>query len=176
MTSCDQTAPRVVGIVLGARVQADGRPSDALRRRALWGATLFLSGRVEHLILSGGAIGQARAEADAMAELVLAEGVPESAVTRESCARNTRENARFSVLLARQLTRGAVNRLLVISDGYHVPRARMMVRRQVRGLSISVQGSAAPGPEGQSLMRWLAIVREGVAFLRDAVRPNITEP
>lgn len=164
-------SPRSVGIVLGAGVRRDGQPSAALLRRATQGVLLYTSGAIDHLILSGGEIDGRPAEATVMAGVVQALGVPPAALTREPCARNTRQNARLGLAAARVLAGPRVDRLLVVSDGYHLPRAVMLFRRLAGSGGPVIVGVPVSRSAGRDRTRWLAILREAPAFLRDALYP-----
>jgi uncharacterized SAM-binding protein YcdF (DUF218 family) len=148
--------PYDVGVVLGAAVRPNGLASAALLRRAEHGALLYRSGRVARLLMSGGVVRRPPAEAALMRRVALAAGVPEAAVLTEERSRNTLENAAYS----REIIRAAGwRRTLVITDGYHLPRALYVFRR----LGLPVDGEAAPGPlsGGEMARAWL---REAIAF------------
>src|SRR5687767_692646 len=62
-----------VAIVLGARVENDGTPSDTLYDRVLMGVELYKAGRARKLLLSGG-----NREPAVMKQLAAELGVPET--------------------------------------------------------------------------------------------------
>src|SRR6476620_466179 len=68
-------------VVLGCRVRPDGSPSSPMRRRVALAVTLYQSGAAPLLVLSGG--GAPVSEAQAMAELARAAGVPGTALLCE---------------------------------------------------------------------------------------------
>lgn len=117
-------------VVAGARVRADGTPSPALVRRTLLGAALYLDGRAPILLLTGRGPGPIP-EADLMADIAMAHGVPADAIVRERHAMTTRENAAYS----RKLTEAP--RILVVTDDTHVRRCVRVFGRHfddVRGV------------------------------------------
>jgi uncharacterized SAM-binding protein YcdF (DUF218 family) len=110
-------------VVLGCRVRLDGTPSSQLRRRAALGVALYDAGAAPRLLLSGG--GEPVSEAQVMAELAKAAGVPPGALLCEATSRNTAENALNSASLLREL---GLSRVLLVSSRAHLPRARCLFR------------------------------------------------
>jgi len=147
-------------VVLGARLRPDGSPGSALSRRIAAGVALYRQGAAPLLLLSGGG-GRGRAEAQAMAEAALAAGVPRSALLIEAGSSNTVENAFLSAALLGKLGLGSV---LLVSERYHLFRARLLFRRA--GL-IVVDGVAPPADFRKDWPMWL---REAVALPRSLWR------
>jgi uncharacterized SAM-binding protein YcdF (DUF218 family) len=145
-----------VVVVLGAQVLPGGRPSTALRRR------------VEHavavrgdrpLVVCGGVGRHGPAEAVVMAALAEQHGVSRGSIVLEDRSRTTREQAEAVAALA---ARHGWDRVLVVSDRYHVPRARFLFR--AAGLPATGSGC---GRAGGSLLRWWgAWVREAGAWVK----------
>jgi len=151
--------PRADAIVaLGAAFRRDGQASPALVRRARHAIALYEAGAAPLILFTGGPCGGGgRSEAEAMAAIASDSGVPEAAILLEAQARNTRENAVFS---AEMLRRRGRRRVLLVTDAFHMPRARLVFRAQ--GLWVL----PAPVPEGpRRLLPWL---REAAALLRDS--------
>jgi uncharacterized SAM-binding protein YcdF (DUF218 family) len=91
--------------------------------RILRGWELVRDGRAAHVLVSGGAIAPApgeQAEADAVAGLYRAWGVPADRIVAEPRSRNTRENAIESARIVRE--RGWRS-LLLVTSAAHMPRA-----------------------------------------------------
>jgi uncharacterized SAM-binding protein YcdF (DUF218 family) len=149
-----QTPPHDVAVVLGAAVKPGGLASESLTRRVAHGVGLYHAGRVSHLLMSGGVVRHPPAEAHLMRDLALAAGVPGAAIAIETCSRDTLENAAFSRAI---LDRNGWRRVLVVTDGYHLPRALYTFRR----LGIEAEGEPAPAPRLLLGTR----CREAVAFL-----------
>ena len=95
-----------------------------------------------------------------MQQLALGLGVPPSACLLEEESRTTRENARFTAQLLR--ARG-IQQVLLVSDGYHLPRARMLFRRE--GIAVLPVASSRELTRRQRLS---AALRELIAFARAA--------
>lgn len=94
-----------------------------MRRRVALAVTLYQSGAAPLLVLSGG--GAPVSEAQAMAELARAAGVPGTALLCEAASRNTAENALNSAALLRQI---GLSRVLLVSSRTHLSRARWLFR------------------------------------------------
>ncbi|MBC7950707.1 MAG: YdcF family protein [Rhodospirillaceae bacterium] len=143
-------------IVLGARIQPDGTPSPATTRRVAHGLALLNSGQVGALLMTGGATTTATPEAWVMRHMALQAGAPPELVHTEDRARNTIENALFSLPLVRL---HGWRRLVVVTDSFHLPRARYIFRRF--GLDVDMSGAR---PEQPSRHWWLAHLREAAAI------------
>jgi len=145
-------------VALGAAFRRDGHPSSALVRRTHHALALYVAGAAPLLLFTGGPCGGdgRRSEAEAMAAIARDAGVPEAVILLEPQARNTRENAAFSAEMLRP--RGG-QRVLLVTDPFHMPRARLVFRAE--GLGV------VPGPVPEGPRRLLPWLREGAALLRD---------
>jgi uncharacterized SAM-binding protein YcdF (DUF218 family) len=144
-----------VAVVLGAALRTDGSPGPALLRRIDTAVALFRQGRTGHLLLSGGVRRHDRTEASEMRRRALAAGVPGDCLTVEDRSRDTLENALFCrpILIARGWTR-----VLLVTDGYHLPRALYTFRR------FGVAARAAAAPPAPVAATLAAGIREVCAF------------
>ena len=151
-------------IILGAAVWAGGVPSPTLRLRAECGAKLFLDGKVGGVVASGGVGRHGPSEAQVIRRICVDMGVPEAAIRVEDQSRTTLENLRFSQPLLRDPTGPVV----IVSDLYHLPRARMVARR----LGMRAWG-AHPGLRGRNPLRYIKLsLREVAAFAWYMIRPQ----
>ncbi len=149
-------------VVLGVRPAGPGRPGPAMRRRVAHGVALWHDTPGALLLLSGGLAGPPPAEAMMMRDLAVAAGVPERRLIIEDRSRNTFENALYTGTLLRSRR---WRRIVIITDAFHLPRARMVFRR----LGFDVRGEAVPRPSAMSRRQWWAAwVREVFAYLRSA--------
>lgn len=156
LTGATDTPRLRVALVLGAKLLPDGRPSRALRRRADHAAQLWHAGRVDRIVVSGGMAQAGKTEAEAMADLLQGTGVPDHAITREDHARNTWQNIALSQPL---IPEGA--EVVLVTDRYHAPRARLIARRQ--GIIAHTDG---PSDHGVALrLRIKNRLREAAALL-----------
>ncbi|WP_035993061.1 YdcF family protein [Leptolyngbya sp. KIOST-1] len=121
-------------VVLGGAIRAQFPPRPWIEvaeegDRVLHGARLYLAGKAPLLVFSGGRItwgqGQGRSEAEDMAELAEAMGVPPSAMLLEPNSLNTFENAVYTQVL---LADRGIERILLVTSAMHMPRALAIFR------------------------------------------------
>ena len=143
-----------IALILGAAVWADG-PSPTLRRRTLHGAKLYHAGTVSHLIPCGGLGQYPPTEAAAMTALLIDAGVPACAITPEDQSTTTLENIRFALPLLN--TRDVI----IVTDAYHGPRARMTAR----AFGLNARISAPPFREADPMTQIRGAFREIPALL-----------
>ncbi len=141
-------------LILGAGVWSDG-PSPTLVRRSRHAAALFHTGHVTALIACGGLGRHPPTEAEAIRSLLLAEGVPDAAITLEERSTTTGENIRFALPLL------AGREVLIVTDWYHAPRARLIARR----VGLHATSSAPPRPGARPLVQAKGLIREIPAYL-----------
>lgn len=124
----DRTEQADVIVVLGAGIRRDGRAGWALTRRAEMGADLWHQGVAPFVLCTGAqADGYPRSEASACRDILLREDVLESAILMEDNSRSTEENAIYS---QRILSERGFNRVVLVSDSYHMLRAEWLFRSQ----------------------------------------------
>jgi uncharacterized SAM-binding protein YcdF (DUF218 family) len=111
-----------IGIILGAAVWRDG-PSPTLRRRTLHALTLYRIRHIISLVLCGGVGQHPPSEAAAMQKILRDAGVPNNAMVLEDQSTTTGENIRFAQTLINETD------VVVITDWYHAPRAKLIARR-----------------------------------------------
>ncbi len=118
-----EKAPVIV--VLGARVLEGGVASGPLRSRAERAVDLYRRGLADTLLFSGGVGDFPPSEASLARDIAVSLGVPSGACILEEESHSTAENARFS---ARILGERGVRKVLLVSDPYHLFRARQSFR------------------------------------------------
>ena len=111
-----------VALVLGAGLNPDGTPSPYLAGRLDVAAALVDSGRARAVLVSGDNRYSTYDEPTAMQDYLVAKGVPAARVVRDFAGRDTYD----SCVRARKVF--GVDRLLVVSQGYHLPRAVAICR------------------------------------------------
>lgn len=122
----DYRRPADVAVVLGARVYADGRLSDALADRVRTACQLYRDGLVRRLILSGGPGDGAIHETEAMKQMAMQLGVRAEDIWLDKAGLNTRATVRNTGAL---LAEWHASRVLVISHAYHLPRVKLAYQR-----------------------------------------------
>lgn len=97
--------------------------------RVLYGAKLYRDGKAPRIILSGGRIdwkaGGGLSEADDMAQLVEAMGVPKTAVLQDPTSLNTYENA---VNVKKIMDTQGIRRILLVTSAMHMPRSLLIFK------------------------------------------------
>ena len=150
-------------VVLGARVLEGGRPSAALQARVERAVELYRAGAAPLLLFTGGARAHHPSEASVARALAVTLGVPEEACLVEEQSSSTYENAVHS---ARLLRARAIAEALIVSDRYHLYRARQCFRSQ----GIDAMPIAARLERRGLTRRSRAWAHEVVALLR---RPSL---
>ena len=155
----DRTENADVIIVLGAGIRRDGRAGWALTRRAEMGAELWQQGIAPKILCTGAqADGYPRSEAAACRELLLRNGVPESAIMMEENSRSTEENAIYSTQI---LDANNWDHVVLVSDSYHMLRAEWLFRDQ----GVIAYTSPVPASRiNRPLFYPYSLTREFVAF------------
>ncbi len=119
----DEARPSDAIVVLGA-AQWDGKPSPVLQARLDHALDLYRAGYAPEIIVTGGVgVGDQYSEAGVGRQYLLARGVPASAVLTESHGRDSFESI---VGAAALMQRNGWNRVLLVSDGFHLYRVKRM--------------------------------------------------
>jgi uncharacterized SAM-binding protein YcdF (DUF218 family) len=153
-----QAAPADVICVFGAAEYA-GRPSPVLRARLDHALALY-----EHhiapivLTLGGSAPGDTFSEGQVGQAYLMANGVPETAIIAETQSRNTEEQARRIVTIAR--TNG-YRRVVIVSDPTHLFRIREICARE--GLQVLTSPRPQVSAVGSSA-EWQQVWHEIVTY------------
>ncbi len=136
-----QTPRRSVALVFGAGLQLDGTPSPFLQQRLDLAAGLFRDGRVRAILVTGDHGTTSHDEPGAMKAYLAAHGVPAQRVVEDHAGFSTYDSCYRAKAIF------GVTDAVVVSQGYHLPRAVFTCRQ----LGISAVGlgaselSAAPG-------------------------------
>ncbi|QSQ12755.1 YdcF family protein [Myxococcus landrumensis] len=176
----ERAAPSDAVVVLGARVLAGGVASGPLRARTEKAVELYKSGVAPRLIFSGGVGVNPPSEARVMMELATRMGVPPEACTLEESSHSTADNARLTAKLLRELN---ARRVVVVSDPYHLLRARQYFR--LNGFEVTTSPALLTERNIHLVDRAYWTVREAVALLlhplvlwarepQDAASPDVT--
>jgi uncharacterized SAM-binding protein YcdF (DUF218 family) len=156
-------------LVLGYPGEANGSPGAVQRFRVEAGVSVYRKQHCERIILSGGAVSNAKVEADSMAGLAASLGIPREAIIGERRSRTTWENVGCSTpyLLS-------ADRVFIVSDSLHARRARRYACRQSSNLCARTVAAGAVPPLW--LFPWNLLtaanelrvaIRDGLAYGRD---------
>lgn len=116
--------PFEVVVIPGCPTEDDGAPSRCQLARALHGAELWEHGWARGFITSGAAVHTPWVEAEMIAALMVAAGVPADRIWIEASALHTDENMYYSLAIARKLR---FARLAVASNRAHARGGCMMM-------------------------------------------------
>ncbi len=166
----DRVQKADVIVALGAGVQRNNKPGLAMRRRVSHAADLWKAGYAPYIICTGGNPGnRARTEADACAELLTQEhGIPASAVIQEDQSRSTEENAMYTHVL---MEANGWTSAIVVSDGYHLFRARRLFMNE--GIAVVTSPASEEAPLGQYV---IFLMREVAALQWQVVKEAFNLP
>ena len=113
-----ESAPQdQVAIVFGAGLWRDGSPSPVLRDRVATAADLYLSGKVEKLLMSGDNTSVHHDEPGAMREYALNLGVPDEDIVLDYAGRRTYDTC----YRAREIFN--IHSAILVTQAFHLPRA-----------------------------------------------------
>ena len=117
-TNLTENSPQApVALVLGAGLNRDGSPGLVLRDRVRTASELYFNGQVEKILMSGDNTEEYYNEPGAMKEFALMLGVPEEDIVLDRFGVSTYDSC------TRAKTIFKVDRLLIITQAYHLPRA-----------------------------------------------------
>lgn len=120
-------------LVLGCGVRQDGSPSLMLRDRLDMGIALYEAGASDRLLMSGDHGRKDYDEVNTMKTYAMERGVPSEAIFMDHAGFSTYD----SMYRARDIF--CTERILVVSQGYHLPRAIYLAER----LGLDAYGVAA---------------------------------
>jgi uncharacterized SAM-binding protein YcdF (DUF218 family) len=116
-------------LVLGTPADSDGNPTPELLDRITEGVREYERGVAPRILVSGAAAHNRFVEADVMARVAEAQGVPASVILEEPRALDTIQNACYS---AHILESHGWHSVEVVSSASHLPRAAMIFARLSR--------------------------------------------
>src|SRR5918995_6487111 len=121
----DQARPAEAIVVLGT-AQYNGWPGPVFQARLDQAITLWREGYAPVLVVTGGKMpGDGYTEAEAALAYLTDAGVPAEAIVTENAASDTWQSMQGVAAL---LQPRGIDEVLVVSDGFHLFRARMMAR------------------------------------------------
>ena len=154
----DQAQKADIIIVMGA-AEYSGRPSPVLRARLDHALQLWKLRKAPLLMTTGGKGGDPTfTEAAVGRSYLMDRGVPATSILTETAGETTMQ----SISAASEImSRMGLNSCILVSDGYHIFRAKRML--QYRG--IMVYGSPRESAQIPAERAWLLYFRQAFAFL-----------
>jgi uncharacterized SAM-binding protein YcdF (DUF218 family) len=156
--SLDETRSADAIVVFGAAEYA-GHPSPVYRARLDHAYTLFEQGLAPVIITTGGSGKDVKfSEGQVGRDYLAKRGVPDVNLIAETQAGDTEQSAeRVAVIFDANSWKTAI----LVSDAYHLYRAKRMMERE--GIKVSI--SPRPGSVPKTFWgRWLAALRETVSY------------
>ncbi len=118
----NEVPPAPVAIVFGAGIRTDGTPMTFLQARLDVARDLYERGKVRAVLVTGDNSTADYDEPTAMLNYLVSHGVPADVVVRDFAGRDTYDSC------VRATKIFGVTRAIVVSQGYHVPRAVTVCR------------------------------------------------
>lgn len=155
----DEARPADVIVVLGA-AQYWGRPSPVLKARLDHALALYRRDLAPRIIATGGQGPGAKFSEGEVSRRYLSEnGVPAEYVSVESSGQSTMQSA---AAVAEMMDQMQLSSCIVVSDDYHIHRAKKMLEEH--GLTVygSPRGARTPGDTWERSKR---LARESVSYI-----------
>jgi uncharacterized SAM-binding protein YcdF (DUF218 family) len=157
-STVDEAQPADIIVVLGA-AEYRGKPSPVLRARLDHALTLYQRGLAPRILTTGGAGGDpVYTEGDVGRTYLVSRGVPSEAIVVDAEGGSTVYSTASAAEIMRRM---ALKSCIVVSDGYHIFRAKRMLQSS----GMKVYGSPRSlNPPNDWRERWL-YVRQAVGYL-----------
>ena len=162
----DTVRPADAAVVLSTRAYEGGRLNPCLVARVKAAVELYRAGKVKKLVMTGGVSRDLQSSAGNMQMIAEKMGVPKGDIIQEREAGNTFENIVFS----RKFIENSP-RVVIVSAGFHLARARMMADKQWLGHDIQVY--AAPFCSEPYGGYGFMVLRESAAFVKNALKGRL---
>jgi uncharacterized SAM-binding protein YcdF (DUF218 family) len=155
----DQARPADAIVVFGAAEYA-GRPSPVLRARLDHAYDLFEKGMAPLIVTTGGSGNDPTfSEGQVGRDYLSKRGVPDVNLIAETQGTDTEHSARRVAVI---LEANDLKSVLLVSDAYHVYRAKRMLEAE----GLQVYTSPRPGSIPKTFWgRWVATAREATSYL-----------
>ncbi len=154
----DEARPANVILILGA-AEYRGRPSPVLKARLDHGLELFQEKKAPRILTTGGAGGDpVFTEGEVGRDYLVTRGVPSEAIIIETQGGTTMRSTAAAGEIMRRM---GLKSCIVVSDGYHIFRAKKMLQAQ----GFQVYGSPRPAPPRSDLREWWLYVRQSIGYL-----------
>jgi len=157
-STVDEARPADVIVVMGA-AEYSGRPSPVLRARLDHALDLWRRKLAPRILTTGGAGGDpVFTEGEVGRTYLTQRGVPPEAVIVEPEGESTAQSA---LAVGELLRRMDLHSCIVVSDGYHIYRAKRLL--ESRGLRVF--GSPRPDSSKEDWRKWKLYARQAAGYL-----------
>ena len=162
----DTVRPADAAVVLSTRAYEKGRLNPCLVARVEAAVELYRARKVKKLVMTGGVSRDLQSSAGNMQMIAEKMGVSKADIIQEREAGNTFENIVFS----RKFIENSP-RVVIVSAGFLLARARMMADKQWQGHDIQVY--AAPFCSEPYGGYGFTVLRESAAFVKNALKGRL---
>lgn len=131
--SLDDLPVQKIGIVFGAGITKDGRPTAVLKDRVMAAANLYNAGKIQYLLMSGDNRFENYNEPLAMKNYAMELGVPEENIFMDFAGRRTYDTCYRAKFIF------GVDEAVLITQQFHLPRAIFLAQH----LGMNVVGYAS---------------------------------
>jgi uncharacterized SAM-binding protein YcdF (DUF218 family) len=157
-STMDETRPADVILVLGA-AEYRGKPSPVLRGRLDHGLELFHEKKAPLILTTGGAGGDPTfTEGEVGRDYLVRRGVPSEAILVEAEGESTAHSLAAAAAIMHRMN---LKTCIVVSDGYHIYRAKKMLESE----GFSVYGSPRPEAPRSGPRQWWLYTRQAFGYL-----------
>ncbi len=158
-------------VVPGNTVYPDGKLSNRLKSRLDAAIEIYRSGNCQAIFVSGAVGTEGVDEAAAMRTYLIQQGIPDAAVIQDSEGFNTEATAKNAAVAMQQ--RG-LRTALAVSQYFHVPRLRLLLRRQGVGVIGNSHARYFELRDAYSLAREVAAIAT-LLVRANAVNPSLEQ-
>lgn len=156
-STVDEAQPADVILILGA-AEYHGKPSPVLKARLDHGLELFREKQAPRILTTGGAGGDpVFTEGEVARTYLIRKGVPSEAILVEAEGASTMHSTAAAAEIMRRV---GLQSCIVVSDGYHIFRAKKMLEAQ----GMKVYGSPRPAAPRNDLKQWWLYFRQSVGY------------
>ncbi len=157
-STLDETRPADVIMILGA-AEYRGKPSPVLKARLDHGLELFRGKQAPRILTTGGAGGDpVFTEGEVARTYLIRHGVPSEAILVEAEGASTMHSTAAAAEIMRRV---GLRSCIVVSDGYHIFRAKKMLEAQ----GMKVYGSPRPTAPRNDFRQWWLYFRQSVGYV-----------
>jgi len=157
-STIDEARPADVIVILGA-AEYRGWPSPVLKARLDHGLELFREKLAPRILTTGGAGGDpVFTEGEVGRSYLVKNDVPSEAIIVEAEGESTVHSMAAAAEIMRRM---GLKSCIVVSDGYHIFRAKKMLEAQ----GLKVYGSPRPSSPRSDLRQWWLYCRQAVGYL-----------
>ncbi len=154
----DEARPADVIMILGA-AEYRGKPSPVLKARLDHGLELYRAKQAPRILTTGGAGGDpVFTEGEVARTYLIRHGVPSEAILVEAEGASTMHSTAAAAEIMRRV---GLRSCIVVSDGYHIFRAKKMLEKQ----GMKVYGSPRPAAPRSDFKQWRLYLRQSIGYL-----------